>query len=150
MSSSRHIQPISQKNTPLFTYNLAGSTSDSGLRDPKTRDPNTGFLVAQSVKNSPTMQETTCNAGDLGSIPGSERSREKETATRPSILVWETPWTGESGGLHSPWSRKEWDMTEYTHTHCSLGLPRLSLSRGQHTCSSAGNVESKPSCVGVQ
>ena len=48
---------------------------------------------------------------------GQKDPREKETATRPSILVWETPWTGESGGLHSPWSRKEWDMTEYTHTH---------------------------------
>ena len=29
-----------------------------------------GFLVAQSVKNLPTMQETTCNEGNLGMIPG--------------------------------------------------------------------------------
>ena len=27
-------------------------------------------LVAQWVKNPPEMQETACNAGDLGSIPG--------------------------------------------------------------------------------
>ena len=27
-------------------------------------------LVAQSVKNPPAMQETTCNAGVLGLIPG--------------------------------------------------------------------------------
>ena len=67
-----HTAYFSEK-TPLLTYNLAASTSDSGLRDPKTRDPNTGSLVAQSVKNSPTMQETTCNAGDLGLIPGSGR-----------------------------------------------------------------------------
>jgi len=31
-------------------------------------------LVAQSVKNLPTRQEATCNAGDRGSIPGSGRS----------------------------------------------------------------------------
>ena len=32
------------------------------------------FLVAQSVKNLPAMQETACNAGDLGSVPGLGRS----------------------------------------------------------------------------
>ena len=99
MSSSRHIRSISQKKTPLFTYNLAASTSDSGLRDPKTRDPNTGSLVAQLVKNPPTRQETTCSAGDLGSIPGWEDSLEKETATRSSIVAWEI--TEEPGGLQS-------------------------------------------------
>ena len=31
-------------------------------------------LVAQSIKNLPVMQETTCNAGDLGLIPGLGRS----------------------------------------------------------------------------
>ena len=30
--------------------------------------------MAQSVKNPPAMQETTCNARDLGSIPESERA----------------------------------------------------------------------------
>ena len=31
-------------------------------------------LVAQTVKNLPAMQETTCSAGDTGLIPGSGRS----------------------------------------------------------------------------
>jgi len=31
-------------------------------------------LVAESVNNPPAMQETTCNAGDLSSIPRSGRS----------------------------------------------------------------------------
>ena len=35
------------------------------------------FLVAQSIKNLPALQETTCNAGDPGSIPGSGRSPEE-------------------------------------------------------------------------
>ena len=36
-----------------------------------------GFLVAQLVKNLPTMQETSCSVGDLGSIPGLGRSPEE-------------------------------------------------------------------------
>ena len=31
-------------------------------------------LMAQMVKNLPTMQKTICNAGDPGSIPGLGRS----------------------------------------------------------------------------
>ena len=33
------------------------------------------------------------NAGDLGSIPGSEDPLEKEMATHSSILAWKIPWT---------------------------------------------------------
>ena len=33
-------------------------------------------------------KESTCNAGDLGSIPGLGRSMEKEMATHSSILAW--------------------------------------------------------------
>ena len=42
-------------------------------------------------------KESACNAGDLGSIPGSESSLEQETATRSSALAWRIPWTEESG-----------------------------------------------------
>ena len=38
------------------------------------------------------------NAGGTGSIPGSERSLEKEMATHSSILAWEIPWTEGLGG----------------------------------------------------
>ena len=36
--------------------------------------PNRASLVAQTVKNLPTVQKTICNAGDSGSSPGSGRS----------------------------------------------------------------------------
>ena len=52
--------------------------------------------VALVVKNQPA------NAGDVrdvGSIPGSGRSLEKEMATCFSILAWKSPWTEEPGGL---------------------------------------------------
>ena len=46
-------------------------------------------------------KESTANEGDLGSVPGSGRSLEKEMATHSSILAQETPWTEEPGDLQS-------------------------------------------------
>jgi len=47
------------------------------------------------------MVESACNAGDLGSISGSDDPLEKKIATHSSILVWEIPWTEKPGGLQS-------------------------------------------------
>jgi len=44
-------------------------------------------------------KESTCNAGDPGSIPGSGRSLEKGMATYSSILAWRILWMEESGEL---------------------------------------------------
>ena len=49
--------------------------------------------VAQMVKNLPA------NGGDLGSIPESGRSLEKEMATHSSILASKIPWMEEPGEL---------------------------------------------------
>ena len=38
-------------------------------------------------------KESAFNAKDLGSMPGSGRSLEKEMATHSSILAWRIPWT---------------------------------------------------------
>ena len=38
-------------------------------------------------------EESTCNAGDWGSIPGLGRFLEKGMATHSSILAWRIPWT---------------------------------------------------------
>ena len=38
-------------------------------------------------------EESTCNAGDLGSIPGWEDPLEKGKATHSSILARKIPWT---------------------------------------------------------
>ena len=46
-------------------------------------------------------KEFTCNAGDRGSIPGSEKM-----ATHSSILAWEIPWIEELGGLQSMGSQR--------------------------------------------
>ena len=50
--------------------------------------------------------ESTCNAGDLGSVPGQEDPLEKGMATHSSILAWRIPWTKEPAGLQSMGSQR--------------------------------------------
>ena len=57
--------------------------------------------MAQLVKNLPAVQDSTCNATDLGSIPGQEDPLEKGMATPSTILAWGIAWTEEPGGLQS-------------------------------------------------
>ena len=52
-----------------------------------------GFLCGSAGK------ESTCSAGDLGSVPAWEDPLEKGKATYSSILAWRTPWTVSSMGL---------------------------------------------------
>ena len=53
-------------------------------------------------------KESTCNVGDLGSIPGWEVPLEKGMSTHSRILAWRIPWT-----VYSPWDRKELDTTKW-------------------------------------
>ena len=62
-------------------------------------------LVAQTVKNSPAMQETQVQS------LGREDPLEKKLATHSSILAWRIPWTEEIGCLQSM-DLQELDMTE--------------------------------------
>ena len=61
-------------------------------------------------------KQSTCNEGDLGSIPGSERSPGEGTAAHSRNLAWRIPWTEEPGRLQSM-GRKESDMTERLSLH---------------------------------
>ena len=57
-------------------------------------------------KNSPLMQQTRFDPW-VGKIPLKEGM-----AIHSSILAWRIPRAEEPGGLHSPWGRKDSDMTE--------------------------------------
>ena len=61
-------------------------------------------LVAQSVKNLPSMQKTQVQS------LGREDALEKRMATHSSFLAWKIPWTEEPGGLRSMGSQ-EFDAT---------------------------------------
>ena len=52
-------------------------------------------LVAQTVKNLPTMQETWVQP------LGQEDPLEKGMATHSSIFAWRIPWTEDASGLQS-------------------------------------------------
>ena len=56
------------------------------------------------------LKNLSDNAGDLGSIPGSD-PLEKEMATHSRILAWRLPWTEEPGGLQFMGLQKS-DTTE--------------------------------------
>ena len=57
-------------------------------------------LVAQRVKNLPTVQETQVRS------LGQEDLLEKRMATHYSILPWRIPWAEEPGGLQSMGSQR--------------------------------------------
>ena len=98
-----------------------------------------GLLKNEGFPGSSSGSESTYNAGDPSSIPGSGRSPRKGIGyplqyswaslvaqmiknplamqeTWVQSLVWEGPtpvfWPGEFHGLYSPWSRKELDTTK--------------------------------------
>ena len=97
------------------------------------------FSRGQDFPYSSVDKESTCNAGDPGSIPGSGRSTEEGMGyplqyswaslvaqlvkNLPETWVGKIPWRRERiptplfwprefHGLYRPWGRKESDMTE--------------------------------------
>ena len=63
------------------------------------------------------MDSSTCNVGDLCSIPGSERSSGEGHATHSNINAWRIPWTEKPGGLQFMGSqrvRHDWVANTFT------------------------------------
>ena len=60
------------------------------------------FVESVSILGFPggsVIKNPLANAPDVGSIPGSGRSPEKEMAAHASILAWRIHWAEEPGGL---------------------------------------------------
>ena len=77
------------------------------------------FKDTQGFPGSSAGKESTCNEGDLGSIPGLERSpggghdNPLQMQHTPIVLPGESPWNGRRNLVgYSPWGRKKSDMTE--------------------------------------
>ena len=68
-------------------------------------------MVAQTVKNLPTMQENQIQP------LGREDPLEKGTAPHSSILVWEIPRTEEPGGLQSTGSEESGTTERLSFLH---------------------------------
>ena len=68
------------------------------------------YTCILSFPGSSAGEESTCNVGDLGSIPGWEDPLEEGMAIHFSILAWRIPWTEKPGGLQSiGWQRVRHD-----------------------------------------
>ena len=65
------------------------------------------IFVYWGFPDSSVGEDSTCNAGDLGSIPGLGRSPGGGKALPTPVF-----WPGEIHGLYSPRGCKESDMTE--------------------------------------
>ena len=99
----------------------ACNVEDPGLIPGSGRSPGDGidyplqdswaFLVAETVKNLPAMQETWVLS------LGWEDPLEEGMATYSSTLAWRIPWTEEPGGLQSMELQKSWIWQSDTHTH---------------------------------
>ena len=50
-------------------------------------------MELKDFPDSSVGKESTCNAGDPGSVPGWEDLLEKVKATHSSIPAWRIPWT---------------------------------------------------------
>ena len=72
--------------------------------------PLTVFNTIHRFPYSSVGKESACNAGDLGSIPGSGRSPRKGNGNHSTILAWRSSWTEETGRLKSMGSQES-DMT---------------------------------------
>ena len=51
-------------------------------------------------------KESAFYAGDVGVVPGLERSPGEENGNCSSIFAWKTPWTEEPGGVQSMGSQR--------------------------------------------
>ena len=79
--------------SPHLSLGLSSLVSN-GQHPPPT-NTSQAFLVAQSVKNLPAVQETQVQS------LGQEDLLEKEMANHSSILAWKIPWTEERGRVQS-------------------------------------------------
>ena len=73
-------------------------------------------LVSQGFPPSSASKESTCNAGDLGSIPGLGGSPGGGHGNPHQYSCLENPHGQRSLASHSPWGCKESDVTEQLST----------------------------------
>ena len=68
--------------------------------------------IAGGFPGGSDSKESTCNAGDLASVPGSGRSPREEHGNPLGYSCLENPYGQRSLASYSPWGHKESDMTK--------------------------------------
>ena len=89
------------------------------------------FLVTQTVKNLPAMQETQVQS------LGQEDPLEKGMAAHSSILAWSFPWTEEPGRIQSMGSQRVRHDWATKHSTWEMSFPGDSDSK-ESACNAGG------------
>ena len=76
----------------------------------------------QGFPGGPAGKEYTCNVGDLGSIPGLEKSPGGQHGNPFQYSCLENPHGQRSLAGYSPWGHKESDKTERLSTHTYIHI----------------------------
>ena len=71
---------------------------------------NNEIIVYKGCPGGSDGKESACNAGDLGSIPGSGRSPGERNGYPLQYSGLGNPWKEETGGLQSMESQKSWTL----------------------------------------
>ena len=83
-------------------------------------------LYIEGLPGVSNAKESACNAGDLGSIPGSGRSPGVGNGNPLQCSYLKNPHGQRSLGGYSPWSHKKSDTTEWLSTaHCGFVLLKM-------------------------
>ena len=124
LSLLQGIFPTSELNWGLLhcrwiLYQLSNQGSPIGVKGQKAN--NWISLVAQTVKNLPTVWETW-----VWSL-GQEDTLENGMTTHSCIPAWRIPWTEEAGGLQSMGLPKSWTWLSNEHipSYSKWGLGSL-------------------------
>ena len=109
------------------------SREHEGYGDTAGTDDN--LANPSSVSGSSAGKESACNAGDLGSVPGSGRSPGEGNGN--PLQYFCLPWTEEPGGLQFSGPqrvRNDWETNTQTDTHTHLkAAKRQKRLRDEHT-----------------
>ena len=70
------------------------------------------LIIKLEFLGGPDGKESACNAGDLGSIPGSVRSPGEGNGNPIPVFLPGKSHGWRSLASYSPWGRREWDTTE--------------------------------------
>ena len=82
-------------------------------------------MMYMGFPGSSDGKDSACNAGDLGSIPGSGRSPGEGNSNPLQYSCLENPHGQRNLAGYSPWGRKELDMTELMTLSLPITIPDL-------------------------
>ena len=83
------------------------------------------MMMYMGFPGSSDGKDSACNAGDLGSIPGSGRSPREGNRNPLQYSCLENPHGQRNLAGYSPWGRKVLDMTELMTLSLPITIPDL-------------------------